>query len=190
VLTLTATKLPAPAPCGQSSSPYRSGMVISKYRFAQAYGRFEIRAKLPAGEGFQPALWLYPQDLSYGDRSGEIDIAESFGVPDVVSPHIHVHDAAGTDHPQGTDCHVDDASGDFHTYAVEWLPSSISFIYDGDTCFTVHDWNTGPPLVPPQPFDRPFFILLQMALGYGANAPGPATPFPGSLQVDYVRAWR
>ncbi len=189
LLTLTATKLARPAPCGPISSTYLSGMVFSKDRFAQAYGRFEVRAKLPRGAGFQPAIWMYPQGLAYGDRSGEIDIAESFGVPDVVSPHLHVHDASGTDHPQGADCGVTDASGSFHTYTVEWEPDEIRFLYDGVPCTTIRRWDTGPPLVPPAPFDQPFFVLLQLGLGYGANAPSAATRFPGQLQIDYVRAW-
>jgi beta-glucanase (GH16 family) len=164
-------------------------MVFSKDRFAQAYGRFEVRAQLPSGAGFQPALWMYPQELAYGDRSGEIDIAESFGTPDLVSPHLHLHDAAGVDHPEGAYCHVAGASHGFHTYAVEWSPGGFRFLYDGTLCWTVHRWDTGPPLSPPQPFDRPFFVLLQLGLGYGPNAPSPTTRFPGVLKIDYVRAW-
>jgi beta-glucanase (GH16 family) len=190
VLTLTATKLATPEACGPRPTAYASGMVFTKDRFAQTYGRFEVRAKLPRGAGFQPALWMYPQHTAYGDRSGEIDIAESFGAPDVVSPHIHVHDATGTDHPQGTDCHVAGASDSFHTYTAEWLPGEIKFLYDGVPCFVTSQWDTGPPLVAPQPFDHPFFLLLQLGLGYGPNAPSAATPFPGVLQIDYVRAWR
>jgi beta-glucanase (GH16 family) len=190
LVTLTATRLASPVPCGQLTTPYESGMISSKDRFAQTYGRFEVRAKLPAGTGFQPALWMYPQELAYGDRSGEIDIGESFGAPDTVSPHIHMHDATGTDHPQGTDCHVANASGAFHTYTVEWEPTEFRFLYDGVPCLTLSHWKPPPPFVAPRPFDRPFFMLLQQGLGYGPNAPGAATPFPGSLQIDYVRAWR
>lgn len=189
LLKLTATRLQSPAPCGSFSTPYQSGMVFSKDRFAQAFGRFEVRAKLPPGVGFQPALWMYPQSLVYGDRSGEIDIAESFGAPDTVSPHLHVHDAAGTDHPRGADCHVADASGGFHNYTVVWEPTEIAFLYDGVPCITIRNWRSGPPLVMPQPFDQPFFMLLQLGLGYGANAPSATTQFPGTLEIDYVRAW-
>lgn len=189
-LTLRATKLPAPEPCGTITTPYRSGMVFSKDRFAQTFGRFEIRAKLPRGPGFQPALWMYPQSHAYGDLSGEIDIAESFGGEDTVAPHLHLHDATGTDHPQGIDCHVEKAAEDFHTYTLEWVPGQFSFIYDGHPCWIVGNWYEAPPLHSPQPFDQPFFLLLQLGLGYGANAPSPATHFPAELKVDYVRAWR
>jgi beta-glucanase (GH16 family) len=189
-LTLTATKPSSPVPCGPITSAYESGMITTKSRFAQTYGRFEVRAKLPGGTGFQPALWMYPQDLTYGDRSGEIDIAEYFGAPDIVSPHIHMHDAAGVDHAPGADCHVSDASESFHTYTVEWLPTELRFLYDGVPCMTLRTWNPGPPLVAPQPFDKPFFMTLELALGSGVNAPTASTPFPSGLVVDYVRAWK
>jgi beta-glucanase (GH16 family) len=190
LLTLRATTLQSPAPCGSFTTQYQSGMVFSKGRFAQTYGRFEVRAKLPRGSGFQPALWMYPQNLAYGRRSGEIDIAESFGNADVVVPHLHLRDAAGADHPRGAYCRVANASESFHTYTVEWQPTEFRFLYDGVPCMTVRHWDSGPPLLPPQPFDKPFFLLLQLGLGYGRNAPGTGTRFPGELQVDYVRAWR
>lgn len=189
LLTLTATKLPSPARCGAFATPYQSGMIFSKGRFAQTYGRFEVRAKLPRGAGFQSAIWMWPQDLAYGKRSGEIDIAESFGTPDIISPHLHMRDAAGVDQAPGEYCRVANASGEFHTYAVEWLPSGFEFLYDGVPCMTLRSWDPGAPLAAPQPFDKPFFILLQLALGFGANAPSASTPFPGTFVIDYVRAW-
>jgi beta-glucanase (GH16 family) len=191
LLTLTATKLSSPVPCGSMTSLYLSGMIFTKHRFAQTFGRFEVRAKLPPGTGFQPALWMYPQDLAYGDRSGEIDIAESFGAPNVVSPHIHMRDSAGVDRAPGAYCQVANPSETFHTYAVEWLPSNgFRFLYDGVPCMTLPSWDPGAPLVAPQPFDKPFFILLQLGLGFGANAPTAGTHFPQSLEIDYVRAWK
>ena len=193
LLTLTATELTAPRPCGPTASSYESGMVFSKDRFAQTYGRFEVRAKLPPGHGYQPALWMYPEEKAYGDRSGEIDIAESFGMPDIISPHVHMHEAGGVDRSQGAYCKVEGPSRDFHTYTVEWLPAGaggFTFLYDGVPCMRLPTWDPGPPLVAPQPFDRPFFILLQLGLGYAENAPDGNTPFPGKLAIDYVRAWR
>ena len=99
LLTLVATKLPIPAPCGPTTSPFQSAMIFTEHRFAQTYGRFEVRAKLPEGPGLQPAIWMYPQDMAYGDRSGEIDIAESFGAPDVVSPTFTCTTRTGSTDP-------------------------------------------------------------------------------------------
>jgi beta-glucanase (GH16 family) len=192
VLTLTATKLPSPAPCGPITSQYQSAMITTKASFAQTYGRFEVRAKLPEGSGFQSAFWLYPRDLAYENRSGEIDVAESFGArPDVVSPHIHLLDANGVDRGQGAYCDVSNSGGSFHTYAVEWLRSEgFRFVYDGVPCMTVSGWDPGTPLAAPQPFDQPFYMLLQLALGYGGNAVTISTPFPATYVIDYVRAWK
>ena len=107
---------PHPLRPDHESVPERDGLQQGPLRT----GLWPVRspAKLPPGPGYQPALWMYPQDLAYGDRSGEIDLAEAFGSPDVISPHLHLRDSAGTDHPIGADCRVTGASSGFHTYAV------------------------------------------------------------------------
>jgi beta-glucanase (GH16 family) len=190
MLTLSATKSSAPQPCGWFNSQYRTGLVFTKDRFAQTYGRYEVRARFPRGPGFQSAFWMWPQNQAYGESSGEIDVAEYFGsIPTVVSPHTHIKDWSGADHGQGAYCRVNDADGAFHRYVVEWLPTSFKFIYDGVTCLTISSWDPPDPLLFPQPFDQPFFMILQLATGYGVNAPNPTSPFPARFRVDYVRAW-
>jgi beta-glucanase (GH16 family) len=190
-LTLTATRSARAQRCvGAWSTRYQSGMVVSKDLFSQAYGRFEARVKFPQGTGFQSGYWMWPQDMAYGSSSGEIDVAEYYGAyPSLVFPHTHIKDASGADHGQGAYCNVTDPSGTFHTYAVEWLPTSIKFIYDGATCLNITSWDPPAPLVFPQPFDQPFFMILQLALGYGANAPNLRSRFPAQYVIDYVRAW-
>ena len=102
-----------------------------------------------------------------------------------------MHDANGVDRPVGADCRVNGASRGFHTYAVEWLPEAgFEFLYDGVPCLTVPTWDPGPPLLAPQPFDQPYFMLLQLSLGYGGNAPSATTRFPATFVIDYVRAWK
>ena len=192
MLTLTATKSAAPAPCGpEHSTPYQSGMVFTKDQFAQTYGRFEVRAKMPVGTGLHSAFWMWPRDMAYGASSGEIDIAEWYGsYPDFVSPTLHMIDSNGVDNPENTYCYVNDAEEEFHTYAVEWQPSGFTFYYDGTACMTVSSWEPGAELVAPQPFDKPFFMILQLALGHFENAFTDETPFPAKFVIDYVRAWR
>jgi beta-glucanase (GH16 family) len=192
-LTLTATRSSLPQTCMPwYSTPYRNGMVTSRDQFAQTYGRFEIRAKVPVGTGLQPAFWMWPRDMAYGDRSGEIDVAEWYGVyPDLVVPTLHMHDALGLDQTKTTyDCHISAVDKGFHTYAVEWKPISFTFLYDGEPCLTVSNWDPGAPLTAPQPFDQPFFMILQQALGWFPNAVAPSTPFPARFVIDYVRAWQ
>lgn len=190
MLTLTATQSSTPQPCGWFNSSYRTGLVFTRDRFAQTYGRFEVRARFPKGGGFQSAYWMWPQDGAYGVSSGEIDVAEYYGYwANWVYPHIHIKDSRRADYGSGGSCPVRDPSGSFHTYAVEWLPGSFKFIYDGVTCASVVNWDPPDPLVYPQPFDQPFFMILQLALGYGLNAPTADSAFPARFRVDYVRAW-
>lgn len=193
VLTLTVTRLAAPRSCNGRSSNYESGMVSSSGHFSQLYGRFEVRAELPAELGLQPALWMYPQAQTYGrwPNSGEIDIAELFGSdPSQVASHLHFRPLVGTVNGIGQGCPVVDPSGAFHTYGVTWGPREMTFTYDGVTCVSYSTWQPAAPLSPPAPFDHPFYLLLELALGSEANnLPSPTTSLPAHMSVDWVRVW-
>jgi beta-glucanase (GH16 family) len=199
MLSLTARKEAAPFWCaepnGGFSTRYTSGEVLTYGRFSQAYGRFEVSARFPATTitGLQESLWLWPDDPTrYGawPASGEIDIAEVYSLyADRAVPTIHyaplVFDANTTNYF----CLINDIS-QFHRYAVEWTPSTITISYDGQTCLS-DSWNPMWPLSKPQPFDQPFMVALTQALGVGVNAFDPATtPLPATTQVDYVRVWK
>jgi len=45
------------------------------------YGRVEIRARMPKGDWLRPAIWMLPQNDTYGPfpMSGGIDIVTSRG---------------------------------------------------------------------------------------------------------------
>jgi beta-glucanase (GH16 family) len=195
-LSLTARRLATPQVCaspyGDFTTSYTGGMVSSGHKFSQAYGRFEVRARFPGSTtpGLQASLWLYPQEESYGawPRSGEIDIAEWFsGWGDRAIPHLH-YDGEGNDPNATTTSCLIAEPGKYHTYAVEWTPFSITFLYDGNVCLRNTSWlPIG--LIRPAPFDQPFMMILAQGIGMGANAPTSDTPFPATTQVDYVRAW-
>jgi beta-glucanase (GH16 family) len=196
VLRLTARKESSTITCYPGfSTRYTSGMVSTYGRFAQAYGRFEVRAKFPstAIRGLQEALWLWPDDASrYGSSwpaSGEIDIAEVYSQwNDRAIPYVHYNADGDDPNVTNTRCFIQDVSA-FHTYAVEWTPTSIKVIYDGTTCL-VDVWSPAAPLVAPQPFDQPFIVALTQGFGIGTNAPSSSTPLPAVTQVDYVHVWK
>jgi beta-glucanase (GH16 family) len=186
------------SPCGAPAT-YRGGMVHSQGRFAQTYGRFEVRARLPQSTqpGLQETLWLYPEDPAYGawPDSGEIDFAEFYSqYPDLDVPFVHyAYDETTTDPSTNTNvvtshtCGVDPSA--WNTYTVEWEPGRITILRNGRTCL-VDDYRSLDALPPAAPFDRPFYVLLTQAVGVGSNAPTAATPFPATMDVDYVRAWK
>jgi beta-glucanase (GH16 family) len=200
VLSLTVRKESAPFTCtdplGDYRTQYTSGMVSTWGKFTQAYGRFEVRAKLPAAKirGLQESFWLWPADATkYGPSwpmSGEIDIAEVYSqYPDRAVPYIHYVPASLDASVTNNYCLISDITK-FHSYVAEWTPSEITVIYDGHTCM-VHRWNPALPLVGSQPFDQPFMVVLTQALGITTNEFDPATtPLPATTQVDYVRVWK
>lgn len=182
------------SPFGAFTTRYTGGTVGTRDRFAQTYGRFEVRAKYPTARntGVHGAFWLYPQRHTYGawPASGEIDVAEWWSVrPDLVMPTLHY---PGDDFfaDSGWQCTVADATA-YHTYAVEWTPSLMTFFIDGTPCFQ-RSWTPDSPLVAPQPFDHPFNLVLTMGVGEegGTNPVTSATELPAVYTVDYAKAWR
>ncbi|MGN6608611.1 MAG: glycoside hydrolase family 16 protein [Jatrophihabitans sp.] len=197
VLNLTARRVSQPFTCPAPGLPYTtqytSGMVDTAGLFAQAYGRFEFRAKVPAAAvaGLQTSLWLYPVNgTKYGSwpASGEIDVAETYSqYPNLAVPYIHYNSLLGDPNATNTNCTID--AGQFHTYTLVWTTQTLTVSIDGQTCVS-DNWNPF-LLAKPAPFDQPFMVLLTQALGIGTNAFDPATtPLPATTQVDYVRVWR
>ena len=198
VLSLTTRKEARPFTCvspyGNYTTPYTSGMVSTYYKFAQAYGRFEIRAKFPATQvaGVQSALWLWPENPTlFGNwpGSGEIDIAEMYSqYPDRAIPYIHYNTSPTDGTVTNNYCMITDVSA-FHTYVAEWTPSTITIKYDGQTCVS-HTINPSAPLTGSEPFNQRFIIALTQTLGIGTNSLTDATPLPATTTVDYVRVWK
>lgn len=195
-LRLTALELRRPMECSMGTSTYTtnytSGAVSSGQRFSQAFGRFEIRAAFPEIKlkGLHSALWLWPQASKYVRRlAGEIDLAEfRTGFPDRVVPTLHyLSDTSSL--VTNWNCPVT-APEQWHTYALEWTRTAMTFLYDGAVCWRTH-WQPAEPLAAPSPFDEPFFLVMNQSLGKGLNAFDPlVTPLPASMYVDYVHVWQ
>jgi len=204
-LSITARKEAEPFICydpyGDFITQYTSATLATYGMFSQAYGRFEIKAKVPSTSiaGLQSSFWLYPQDeTEYGPwpASGEIDIAETYSeYPDIAIPYIHYdYDSSTTDTATDTnvvtayDCSID--PDQFNDYVVDWTPTTITMIYNGQTCLVDH-WIPSSPQTAPEPFNEPFFVNLTQALGIGTNQFNPSTtPLPATTEVQYVRVWQ
>jgi beta-glucanase (GH16 family) len=212
-LNLTVRKEAAPFTCksslGDFATQYTSGTVNGFGKYAQTYGRFEVRAKLPSStiKGLQETLWLWPVNpLKYGPwpGSGEIDFGEFYSSnPGWNIPFIHysllqstvnwlvntnVYTALPAPYAQPTmNCRMDQSG--FNTYTVTWQPGRIVLQVNGNNC--VVDNYTANSLTGGAPFDQPFFMALTQGLGIGTNAFNPATtPLPATTSVDYVRMWQ
>lgn len=172
---------------------YTSARLVSKGRGDFLYGRFEIKAKLPAGKGTWPAIWMLPTDWAYGDwpKSGEIDIMEHVGY-DPNRVHMSVHTEA-YNHSIGTQktatTTVDKAIGEFHVYRVDWTPYAIRGYIDGSLLFTFTNESKG---YKTWPFDKKFHFLLNIAVGgnWGGQQGIDDSVFPAVMEIDYVRAYK
>jgi beta-glucanase (GH16 family) len=175
---------------------YTSARINTRDRFAFLYGRIEARIRLPAGQGIWPAFWLLPQDNAYGTwaASGEIDVVEAVNLGGSGGNTVHGTIHFGGAWPNNTmagESYVvpTDATTDFHVYVLEWDVAEMRWYVDGVLYAMQNAWwsEAGDP---PAPFDRPFHILLNVAVGGNwPGAPNASTVFPVSMEVDYVRVY-
>ena len=167
--------------------PYRSARLESKV--AQAYGRFEIRAKIPTTKGIWPAIWLLPRFVPW-PTGGEVDIMEHAGSqPTVVSSAYHWQNQQGN-HQYVFDTHTALDGGQpiiwpdgYHDYVVEWEPNEIRFYVDGVNHYTVT--NAMAPIS-----STPMHVILNTAVGGNFDGnPDGTTVFPQLFDIEYVRVY-
>lgn len=171
-----------------------SARMITRGKQHWLYGRVEASIKLPKGKGVWPAFWMMPEESAYGGwpNSGEIDIMEFVGyMPDVVHGTVHTgkyNHMIGTQ--RGTNTPLPTCSDDFHTYSLEWAPERIDIAVDGNVYFSFENDGTGDTGT--WPFNRPFYIILNVAFGGGwGGAEGvDYSVLPCDMQVDWVRVYQ
>lgn len=174
----------------RDSSGYTSTRITTKGKREFQYGRIEARAKLPVGKGVWPAFWMLGSNISEAGwpRCGEIDILEYVGrEPGQVFTSLHTADSHGnTVNTQKT--LFEGIEEGFHTYAAEWTAERIAFFVDGQLVYTFEPEQRTEEV---WPFDQPFYLLLNLAIG--GNFGGPEVDdgiFPQEFVIDYVRVYR
>lgn len=170
---------------------YTSTRLHTKGKFAQRYGRFEARIRIPAGQGMWPAFWMLGAESAPWPAGGEIDIMENIGKePGTVHGTIHGPGYSGSK-GIGAPFQLPDGkpvAGEFHLFAVEWEPEAIRWYVDD----TLYETRTPADLPPGTKwvYDHPFYLLLNLAIGGDwPGAPDQSTMFPQAMQVDYVRVY-
>lgn len=180
---------------------YTSGRLYTEPTFSQTYGRFEAKIKLPAGQGLWPAFWMMPKDSEYGTwaSSGELDIMEVRGrLPGEVDGTIHFGKQWPNNKSAGASYHFKAGTDitDEHVYAVEWEPGEIRWYVDGELYQTQNNWDSTGANQPakfayPAPFDKPFYMILNLAIGgnYDNGVMPTDDLLPATMEVDYVRVY-
>lgn len=197
-------------PDAKATRSFTSARLTTRGKAAWRYGRIEVRARLPQGQGTWPAIWMLPEGSTYGGwaASGEIDILEAvnLGVPCAICPGGKENTILGTLHfggvwpknaHKGDETPAPEALEGFHTYSIDWEPERIVWRIDGRIFAerTVGDWWSAGSASPGAPFDQPFHLIVNLAIGGKlAETRGiggvSARDFPKRLEIDWVRVWQ
>ncbi|WP_443747210.1 glycoside hydrolase family 16 protein [Asticcacaulis solisilvae] len=192
----------------RATKPFSSGKIMTRGAFSFTYGRVDVRARLPQGQGVWPAIWMLPETDTYGPwpKSGELDILEAVNLGAKCSSCVGPveNDLYGTLHydqpweqSQAIARLPAAALGDWHTYSVEWSADRITWLLDDKPYGSAklanwaHAKPSGPGL---PPFDKPFYLILDLAVGGlwpESHDEGGVTlgGFPKSMQVDWVHVY-
>ncbi len=171
---------------------YTSARMVTKNKGDWKYGRIDVRAKMPIGQGLWPAIWMLPTDSVYGGwpKSGEIDIMEYLGhEPERMFGTIHYGHDFWRFNSQGLELESGTFADDFHVFTVLWDEDCIQFQMDGINVGLANTRSTTLPTT--FPFDQEFHLILNVAVG--GNLPGNpdgSTVFPQRMEVDYVRVYQ
>ncbi|PQJ80599.1 family 16 glycosylhydrolase [Polaribacter porphyrae] len=177
---------------------YTSARLNSKYAFT--YGRVDVKAKLPAGNGTWPAIWTLGKNISetgaywqtqgFGTTGwpacGEIDIMEhGLHATNEVSSALHTPSSSGATVNTSTKM-LADVANNFHIYSMNWSPNQITFMIDDVAYYTYKPTNQNSST---WPFDLNQFLLLNVAMG-GFAGDIDANFTQSSMIIDYVRVYQ
>jgi beta-glucanase (GH16 family) len=169
----------------KTGSSYTSARLKSENKYEFKYGKVEFNAKLPAGAGTWPALWMLGQNYATNiwPACGEIDIMEHKGnQPNIILGSVHYTGrSAGNSVTSQTS--ATSVSTTFHKYKVIWSPQSIRFFVDNVLFHSVINTNS-------LPFNSDFFLIMNVAMGgtFGGTVDPAFTQ--SSMEVDYVRVYQ
>jgi len=181
---------------GQKAGDYTSSRMNSKFNFT--YGRIAVRAKMPElkGNGLWPAIWTLGQNLSTAGwpNCGELDIVEYLSFkPDIVQSAIHTK---ANNHKNKTQIEtgpmeLKTTEEEFHIYGVDWNETEIKFFVDTPTNVTLSFERPKEFDANNWPFDKPQYILLNLAVGgWGGTEGVDDSIFPSQMEIDYVRVYQ
>ncbi|MFQ6610565.1 MAG: glycoside hydrolase family 16 protein, partial [Fidelibacterota bacterium] len=188
---------------------YTSARLVSADKGEWQYGRFDIRAKLPMGQGTWPAIWMLGSNIQNvgWPECGEIDIMEHVNNEESISSSIHslacYHSLNGypgacpdynmscpdgcPDHLPNTYWTTPGQLDDWHVYGMIRTENNITFTVDDVPYMTVNrPINSGDEA---WPFDQDFFFILNLAIGGIWPGDPDDSIFPITFEIDYVRVY-
>jgi beta-glucanase (GH16 family) len=193
-----------------ATKDFTSARLVTRGKAAWTYGKVEVRAKLPQGQGTWPAIWMLPDQTRYGPwaASGEIDILEAVnlgvacaacegGIENRILGTLHFGGAWPDNRHKGSETALPAPLDGWHVFGLVWEKGRIAWTIDGRVYATqvAGDWSTSGSSDPAAPFDRPFHLILNLAIGGGlAESRGIGgvddRGYPKRMEIDWVRIWQ
>jgi beta-glucanase (GH16 family) len=173
---------------------YTSACLTTQGLHDWLYGRFEMRARIDTREGLWPAFWSLGTHSRW-PANGEVDIMEYYhgellaniawaGVTLAPGPKWNSSRKKIDTFPTGW-------SSQFHIWRMDWDENKIELSVDGqllnhqDLSKTINN-----DAQKTNPFHRPEYLLLNMAIGGKQGGDPSKTKFPAKFEVDYVRVYQ
>jgi beta-glucanase (GH16 family) len=150
--------------------------------FKMKYGYAEARIKTAPGKGVWSSFWLAPADMEWPP---EIDILEAPNFEEnkfYTTLHYEIRNTVMGGQSLQANTPGPNLSQGYHTYAVEWTPTSLKWYFDGKLIRTYTDAGKIP--------QKDMYLVLNLSVGGWAGTPPSSTRFPATMSVDYVRAWQ
>ncbi len=176
---------------------YTSAKITTYKKLNLHYGKIEVMAKLPRGKGTWPAIWMLAETIQNGKEGwplcGEIDIMEHVGKDSNVI-HTSLHSQLYNHIKQTQITHFETLNNVFdyfHKYGIEWTSKSIKFIFDDKLFYESSKGENGRVQNNAGwPFDKPFYLILNLAIGGNWGGEIDNSIFPCEMQIDYVRIYK
>ena len=166
--------------------PFVTGGLYTKDKKSFYHGMIEIRAKLGNAQGAWPAFWLLPFDNERWPYGGEIDIMERLNGESIAYQTVHSHytyNLKQNEPVKGATAPI--YKDDYNIYGVELYPDSLVFSINGRRTFSYPRIETD--MEGQFPFDRPFYLLLDMQLGGSWVGRVEPNDLPVEMYIDWVR---
>lgn len=177
-----------------NGADYTSSRLITQGKESLRFGRVDIRAVLPEGQGLWPALWMLGTKINAvgWPACGEIDIMELVGnQPGRVHGTVHYGNSSSNRQMDGASTALSSGlkfSDEFHVFSIVWEEDRIQWLVDDQV---YHEFTKSETGSFPYPFNDNFFVIFNVAVGGDwPGSPDAATVFPQRMIVDYIRYFR
>ena len=175
----------------ESGKNYTSSRITTQRKKTFQYGRIDVRAKLPYGQGIWPAIWMLGANITTVSwpACGELDIMELLGhEPNKVYATAHYGSTGAAQNISRSVVKTNSFADAYHVYSMVWVEDKVRFLVDEELINEVKKSDLGPASYP---YNAPFFFILNIAVGGNwPGSPNATTVFPQWMFVDYVRVFQ